>query len=190
MVDWASAFERQDSTLAIEKFINMGVRSSLVPVLVSYLSGRGMQVRFNGEFSSTHYLPGGGAQGTLLGVLQYLVQSNDNADCIEKSMRFKFEDDLTVLERLLLGDWLANYNFKLHVANDIGIEENYISPDNLKTQTNMNEIAKWTASNRMKLNEEKRKYMIFTRSLTEIATRLEVNPKVIDKIEETKLLGI
>ena len=76
------------------------------------------------------------------------------------------------------------------MANDIGIEENYISPDNLKTQTNMNEIAKWTASNRLKLNEEKRKYMIFTRSLTEIATRLEVNPKVIDKIEETKLLGI
>ena len=25
MVDWASAFDRQDSTLAIEKFINMGV---------------------------------------------------------------------------------------------------------------------------------------------------------------------
>ena len=48
-------------------------------------------------------------------------------------MRFKFVDDLTVLELLLLGDWLANYNFKLHVANDIGIEENYISPDNLKT---------------------------------------------------------
>ena len=42
----------------------------------------------------------------------------------------------------------------------------------------------------MKLNEEKSKYMIFTRSLTEIATRLEVNSKVIDRIEETKLLGI
>ena len=92
-----------------------------------------MKVRFNREYSSIHHLPGGGAQGTFLGVLQYLVQSNDNANCVEKYMRFKFVDDLTVLELLLLGDWLANYNFKLHVANDIGIEENYISPDNLKT---------------------------------------------------------
>ena len=90
-------------------------------------------------------------------------------------MRFKFVDDLTVLELLLLGDWLSNYNFKLHVANDIGLEENFISPDNLQTQSHLNEIAKWTASNEMKLNEEKCKYMIFTRSLTEIATRFEIN---------------
>ena len=42
----------------------------------------------------------------------------------------------------------------------------------------------------MKLNEEKCKYMIFTRSLTEIATRFEINSKIIDRIEETKLLGV
>ena len=40
MVDWASAFDRQDPTLAIEKFIAMGVRPALIPILVSYLSNR------------------------------------------------------------------------------------------------------------------------------------------------------
>ena len=40
LVDWASAFDRQDPQLAIEKFIKMGVRASLVPVLASYLSNR------------------------------------------------------------------------------------------------------------------------------------------------------
>ena len=55
MVDWASAFDRQDSTLAIKKFINMGVRSSLVPVLVRYLTDRRMKVRFNREYSSIHH---------------------------------------------------------------------------------------------------------------------------------------
>ena len=45
LVDWASAFDRQDPTLAIEKFISMGVRPALIPVLVSYLSDRQMQER-------------------------------------------------------------------------------------------------------------------------------------------------
>ena len=39
MVDWASAFERQDSTLAIKKFINMGVAPHLSQFLfVTYLT--------------------------------------------------------------------------------------------------------------------------------------------------------
>ena len=43
LIDWSSAFDRQDPTLAIEKFIKMGVRPSLVPVLVSYLKYRGLR---------------------------------------------------------------------------------------------------------------------------------------------------
>ena len=37
MVDWKNAFDRQDPTLAIKKFIDLGVRSSLIPLLASYL---------------------------------------------------------------------------------------------------------------------------------------------------------
>ena len=35
LVDWVSAFDRQDPTLVIEKFIKLGVRPALIPVLVS-----------------------------------------------------------------------------------------------------------------------------------------------------------
>ena len=31
-------------------------------------------------------LPGGGPQGTLLGLIEYFVQSNDNADCVEPGL--------------------------------------------------------------------------------------------------------
>ena len=34
-VDWQAAFDRQDPTIAINKFIALGVRPSLIPVLVS-----------------------------------------------------------------------------------------------------------------------------------------------------------
>ena len=48
-----------------------------------------MKVRFNGEESEFLDLVGGGPQGTLLGQIEYLVLSNDNADCVSVEDRFK-----------------------------------------------------------------------------------------------------
>ena len=190
MLDWSSAFDRQDPTLAIEKFIKMGVRPALIPVLVSYLSNREMQVRYNGAYSSTYRLPGGGPQGTLVGLIEYFVQSNDNADCVDEDMRFKYVDDLTVLELVMLGSWLSEYNFKNHVASDIGIDEKFVSASNLQTQETLKTIANWTEQNLMQLNGQKSNYMVFSRSDTEFATRLSLNGETIDRIEEIKLLGV
>ena len=77
-LDWSVAFNRQDPTLAILKFIQLGVRPSLIPLLTSNLTDSKMQVRFNGELSEFLALIGGGPQGTLLGGLEYIAQSNDN----------------------------------------------------------------------------------------------------------------
>ena len=57
MIDWKSAFDRQDPTLAIHKFYKMGLRASLIPILVSYLQDRRMTVKFRGSNSSVHRLP-------------------------------------------------------------------------------------------------------------------------------------
>ena len=37
-LDWSEAFDRQDPTLAIKKFIQLGVRPSLIPLIISYLT--------------------------------------------------------------------------------------------------------------------------------------------------------
>ena len=190
MVDWASAFDRQDPTLAIEKFLKLGVRESLILVLVSYLTDRNMRVRVHNSYSSTYPLPGGRSQGTLMGVIMYLVQSNDNADVVDEDMRFKFVDDLSILELILLSSWLSEFNVKQQVANDIGVDEYFISPENLKTQNYLDSIAEWTEENLMQINEKKSNYMLFSRSTTEVATRLKINNKVIDRLEEQKVLGV
>ena len=186
LVDWSSAFDRQDPTLAIEKFIKMGVRASLVPILASYLTDRKMQVRYNDAYSSTHSLPGGGPQGSLVGLIEYFVQSNDNADCVDPDLRFKYVDDLSVLELIMLAGILSEYNFKQHVASDIGIDEKYVAPENLKTQDTLANLADWTDENKMKLNKDKTSYMVFSRSETEFATRLTLNGQTLDRIEEVK----
>ena len=149
-----------------------------------------MQVRYNGAYSGTYSLPGGGPQGTLVGLIEYFVQSNDNANCVDPELRFKFVDDLSILELVMLSGLVTEYNFKQHVASDIGIDELYVPASSLKSQENLTTIADWTDQNLMKLNEEKTTYMVFSRSDTEFATRLSLNGRTIDRIEETKLVGV
>jgi hypothetical protein len=95
-----------------------------------------------------------------------------------------------MLELVMLASLLSEYNFKQHVASDIGIDEMYVSANNLKTQENLNSISDWTTQNLMKLNEQKCNYMVFSRSETEVATRLSLNGNTLDRIEEIKLVGV
>ena len=61
-----------------------------------------MAVKWNGHLSKPHPLPGGGAQGGELGQLEYLSQSNTNADFLTNDEKFKFIDDLSILEVIKL----------------------------------------------------------------------------------------
>jgi hypothetical protein len=189
-LDWSAAFDRQDPTLAVKKFIQLGVRPSLIPLLASYLTDRKMRVKFNGELSEFLSLIGGGPQGTLLGQLAYLAQSNDNADIVQPEDRFKFIDDLSVLQLVCLSGLLTDYDFLNHVASDIGIDDQFLSPDTNPTQANLNFVSNWTNENLMKLNGQKCNYMVFSRSEAKFATRLNVNNVYLERVPVTKILGI
>ena len=97
LVDWKQAFPRQCPKLGIDSFIKNGVRPALIPMLVNYFQGREMKVKWKGRLSSKRELKGGGPQGSTFGIWEYLSQSNDNANCLDESERFKFVDDLTFL---------------------------------------------------------------------------------------------
>ena len=189
-LDWTAAFDRQDPTLAIKTFIDMGVRPSLIPLLISYLSDRKMKVRFNGEESDFLDLVGGGPQGTLLGQIEYLVMSNDNADIVSADDRFKYIDDLTLLQLVCLSGLLTDYNFKEHVASDIGVGQSFLPADRFQTQDHLNYVSNWTNENLMVLNEDKCNYMVFSRAQEEFVTRLTLNNCKLDQIPVTKILGI
>ena len=48
-VDWATAFVRGEPTTTIRKFISMGLRPSLVPLLADYFSGRKISMKRRGS---------------------------------------------------------------------------------------------------------------------------------------------
>ena len=169
-VDWAAAFSRTDPTKTITKFINMGLRSSLVSVLIEFIEERQMTVKYNGKESKLHTLIGGGPQGSWSGQACYLTASNDCADAVELDDRYRYCDDLTVLELVMLGDILTEYNFLAHVASDIPLDYRYLPPSRLDTQSNLDAISSWTDSNLMQLNESKTVYTFFTRSREQFCT--------------------
>ena len=190
LLDWSAAFDRQDPTLAVKKFIQLGIRPSLIPLLADYLTDRQMRVKFNGEMSDFLTLVGGGPQGTLLGQTEYFLQSNDNADIVAPEDRFKYIDDLSVLQIVCMSGLLLDHNFHQHVASDIGVDEMFLPPDSNPTQTNLNYITNWTSENLMKLNPLKCNYMVLSRCETKFATRLNVNKINLEKLPVTKILGV
>ena len=85
---------------------------------------------------------------------------------------------------------MASYNSRNQVANDINISNKIIPPNHLKSQHYLNEIEKWTKMQKMELNEEKMKCMIFNFTKhNQFSTRIALNGKTIETVREFKLLG-
>ena len=124
-----------------------------------------MKVKWHRKISTERNLPGGGPQGSSCGILEYLSQSTSNVDFLESDLHHKFIDDLSVLEVInLISIGLTSYNFKNHVASDIGTNQLFLPTDNLKSQVYLDKIQHWTKENKMRLNEKKTKVMIFNYS--------------------------
>ena len=191
MIDWNSAFPRQCPRLGTESFIKNGVRPSLIPLLINYFQDRKMSVSWHGCSSVPRSINGGGPQGATLGILEYLSQSNNNADCVSPEDRFKFIDDLTVLEIVnLLTIGISSFNIKSQVPSDILDNNQYIPPGNLKSQEYLKWMDVWTRNQKMKINSKKTKTMIFNFSKNhKFSTRLEFGGEILEIVNEAKLLG-
>ena len=162
-----------------------------MPVLISYMTDRQMIVKYKGVQSKPKPLTGGAPQGTLLGGIKYNITSGDcSVDTVAQKDRFRYYDDLEILEFIVLNDLLVQYNFQEHIASDIGIDQLYLPSENYKMQGYLNDISEWTDKNLMELNERKSNYIIFTRSKSEFSTRLTLKEITLDRLSVTKLLGV
>ena len=162
LIDWSQAFDRQCPKLGVQSFVDNGVRKSLIPVLISYFQNRVMHVKWRGIMSEKRNLPGGGPQGCSMGIIEYLSLSSSSAQCVDSTEKYKWVDDLSVLELVnLVNIGLSTYNFHLHVASDVGTNQYFVNPKHLKSQYYLDGISDWTNQNKMQLNVNKTKQMIF-----------------------------
>ena len=125
--DWKSAFDRTDPTKTIQKCVRMGIRPSLIPIIIEFWSDRKMSVKFNQKESKIFTLIGGGPQGSQAGQASYIISSDDNAYHITEEDRYKYCDDLSLLELVVLADILIEYEFTQHVASDVNIGQRFLN---------------------------------------------------------------
>ena len=76
MIDFSKAFNCQNHIILITKLLDMGVPAWLLKIVMAFLKERIMVVRYKGATSSSKSLPGGEPQGTLLGLLLFIVRIN------------------------------------------------------------------------------------------------------------------
>jgi hypothetical protein len=188
--DWKGAFDRVDPTNVIRKLILLGVRSSLVNVLIDFLNERKMQVKMNGKTSSNLDLIGGGPQGSIIGQLLYIIASNDVVQDIPNDDKFKYIDDLSIVEEVRHKPNLMEYDVLQHVPSDVATGQRFLPHSTFKTQDINNQITQWTEQNKMKLNSEKSNYMVVSSSKENFATRLTLDNAKIDRVKEICHLGV
>ena len=209
LVDFSKAFNRQDHSIIITKLSDMGVQPWLLKLVISFLSNRKMVVRYKGEVSSIKELPGGGPQGALLGLLLFLVlvndigfkdQTNENGELINNKRRIKsfnelhlkYVDDLALLEAINLETQLSS------VPKDAPQPFTYhertghkLLQENSKVYQNLKATEQYATENKMKINYNKTKLMIFNPARTkDFHPRFSMNGNELEVTEETKILGL
>ena len=175
---------------------------------MAFLTERTMVVRFNGATSSARSLPGGGPQGTLLGLLLFIVlindvgfkgQSNNAGDLItcRKNLRtanqihLKYVDDLTVAESILLKDNVYPVPDRPQPDNYRARTGHALTPENSEVYKEIKNINDYATANDMKLNLKKTKFMLFNQSKAiDFMPSLTLEGSDIELVEEMKILGV
>ena len=205
LIDFSKAFNRINHSKVIVRLSDWGVPGWLLRILVSYLSGRSMILRYKGSQSSRHFMPGGSPQGALLGVLLYLVYVSDigmdlpsilptNDDVIdipsvqyppppavsEQEARLKYVDDLSLAECI-----------RLDTALILDGDALLLPPAHTKLQKRLDEISVSAEFHDMKLNLTKSKIILFnfTRKF-QFTPQLNLEGKTLEIVSETSLLGL
>ena len=211
MIDFEKAFNRQNHYKLMAKLNDLGVPGWLLNIIKGFLEERTLIVNYKGQQSGRKDMPGGGPQGTILGMFLFLVLINDagfseeNRNLGEKitqamnkrkaipTKHWKYVDDLTIAESLDL-------KINLKKAKDNTLErplsfhsrtEHELPPDHSKVQEQIKEIGEYSLKNEMKINKNKTKVMLFnTAKLRDFTPVIHIEDKVIKVVEQFKLLGV
>ena len=188
LIDLEKAFNRVSHQLVIEDLADMHVPGWLLLILVSYLTGRSMYMRYKGASSSRKFLPGSSPQGAFLGVLIFIIIFNGALlrPGIPRpySLTLKYVDDLSIL---------VSINLKKNLEFDSSRNEFILLAESNPLQLQLDNLCSFAAKKHLKIKESKSHVMKFTFSNTlDFIPEIEVNgfKDNLEIVTETKLLGI
>ena len=210
-VDFSKAFNRQNHNILIELLSELGVPGWLLKIVMGFLENRQLEVHFKGEQSGRKNLPGGGPQGTVLGMFLFLIlinaagfkdrikntgqiitQPGVNKRKPMNTIHMKFVDDMTVAESIYLKDNLVNnpepiQPFQFHERTG-----HILKPQVSRVHAMLEELCQYTEKHEMKLNQNKSKVILFNNAVKyDFQPHLTLkNGSPLEVTEEIRLLGV
>lgn len=164
-LDLKRAFETVDRSILLNKLFKYGIRQKELRWFESFLSARTQRIKLGEVYSSSKAVNLGVPQGTILGVILFLVYVNDIKDCLKFSKVSLFADDTLVYI----------------VGKNLNVCENNLNSD-------ADNLFEWLCKNKLKLNIMKTKCMCICSRGHNINIKISNNN--IECVEQIKYLGV
>ena len=168
-VDLQKAFDTVDHQLLLAKLKYYGVRGIPLEWFRSYLTNRSQFVKINGKQSLIKTLSFGVPQGSILGLLLFLIYINDLHTCIKYARTYHFADDTNLL----------TFNSSLKKLNK-------------QVNTDLTLLVNWLRSNKISLNTKMTELIIFKSKTKQITKRLNfrISGQRLTPVNCIKYLGV
>lgn len=166
-LDLQKAFDTVDHNLLLVKLYKYGIRGHIHEWLKSYLNKRQQYVQFKQNNSDCQSVICGIPQGSVLGPKLFILFINNVYEVVHNTNILLFADDTTFFKA---GNNLDN------LIDDVSKD--------------MTMLKKWFNQNKLFLNWDKTKYIIFGNKRSKDYARLVVDEINIEKVSEIKFLGV
>ena len=166
-LDLSKAFDTISHDILIYKLQYYGIRGRFLELLSSYLQNRQQYVSLNGIKSHMKPISHGVPQGSILGPLLFLIYVNDLPSIFKHSKCLLYADDTTVF----------------YDHPDLEVLCNHLSLD-------MELICDWFTANKLVVNEDKTKFLVFTNINIPIDTSIVINNVQIPVTNFHNFLGV
>ena len=178
-LDLSKAFDTLNHDILMKKLHYHGVRNNTLNWFHSYLTNRAQYIEYNETKSSLLEIETRVPQGSILGPLLFLIYVND-IHMVSRSLNFILYADDTTLTSPICSFTQGGNSSISKVSNLINSE--------------LTKISDWFAVNKLSLNAEKTKFMIFHNHQKIITQNkipcLKINNTNIERVTEFNFLGL
>lgn len=169
-LDFKKAFDSVDHDILLDKLLYYGIRGDPHCWFKSYLTNRKQFVHVNNVKSKTCSLTHSVPQGSNLGPLLFLLYINDFPLCSNYFKFIMFADDCTLT---------------------CPIKRNNLDAAHQMINQNLESIFRWTISNRIKINAQKTKFILYSfRNHINLNESIIIGGEIIEQVTNVKFLGM
>jgi hypothetical protein len=166
-LDLSKAFDTLNHNILLHKLKHYGLTEKSLQLCKNYLTNRQQYVQLNETSSQMQTITTGVPQGSILGPYLFLIYVNDFHNCSNEFSMIHYADDTTLTTTISTSQ----------------------STDHINSQ--LKNIYNWLKANKLVLNINKTKYMIFHTPQRKITPpKLHINNFPIQRVQDFNFLGI